>query len=327
MRKSKATFLIAEICLAILVIFFVKHIFEDEEPQKRVAVIVENSGDEKWDSFIYGLKQAADIENIHLIVCNTDEIENAEEEKSLIYEQMDNQVDAFIVQAAPGNDVLEMLQDVCRQKPVVLVVNDVFVQQASDNTHAESGLPKIMPDNYDMGYQLGLELLNKNDNDIKGKTVGIVNGLKDTEYAEKRRQGFLDALADSGCEISFDIYTAYDDDVAFMIKRHKTVDFMAVLETDALEQVGEMNTDENVKKTKLYGIGNSIKCVYYLDDGLIERLIMADGYDMGYNSIIEVSHVLENRFNSIKSYTTGYRVMKKEDIFTEEMQQFLRTYE
>ena len=27
-------------------------IFSDEKPQKRVAVIVEKSGDEKWDSFI-----------------------------------------------------------------------------------------------------------------------------------------------------------------------------------------------------------------------------------------------------------------------------------
>ena len=79
-------------------------IFSDEKPQKRVAVIVEKSGDEKWDSFINGLKQAAEIRNIHLIICNTDEIEDAQEEKSLICEQLDNQVDAFIVQAAPGKD-------------------------------------------------------------------------------------------------------------------------------------------------------------------------------------------------------------------------------
>ena len=73
-------------------------IFEDEKPQKRVAVIVEKSGDEKWNSFMNGLKQAAGIANIHLIICNTDEIENADEEKNLIYDQLDNQVDAFIVQ-------------------------------------------------------------------------------------------------------------------------------------------------------------------------------------------------------------------------------------
>lgn len=47
MKKTKTTFLLAEICLGILLLFCVHLIFEDEKPQKRVAVIVEKSGDEK----------------------------------------------------------------------------------------------------------------------------------------------------------------------------------------------------------------------------------------------------------------------------------------
>lgn len=61
MKKTKTTFLLAEICLGILLLFCVHLIFEDEKPQKRVAVIVEKSGDEKWNSFMNGLKQAAGI--------------------------------------------------------------------------------------------------------------------------------------------------------------------------------------------------------------------------------------------------------------------------
>ena len=116
MKKTKTTFLLAEICLGILLLFCVHLIFEDEKPQKRVAVIVEKSGDEKWNSFMNGLKQAAGIANIHLIICNTDEIENADEEKNLIYDQLDNQVDAFIVQAAPGRDTIDMLRENSRTK-------------------------------------------------------------------------------------------------------------------------------------------------------------------------------------------------------------------
>lgn len=324
MKKNKATFLIVEICLAVLVVFFVKHIFADEEPQKRIAVIIDNSGAEKWDSFINGLKQAADMENVHLIVCNTDEIEDAEEQKNLIDEQLDNEVDAFIVQAAPGTDVLKMLQEVNQIKPVVLVANDVYVKDASDQ---ESGLPKIMPDNYQMGYQLGLEILKQQDNKIKGKKVGIVSGLKNTESAEDRRQGLLDALTDAGCEFVFDIYTTSGEDIASTVKQYDAVDYMAVLETDALERIGETNTDNNVKKTRIYGIGHSMKSVYYVDDELVESLVMSDGYDMGYRSVIEIARLFDNRFHSITSYTTDYRVINKDDIFTEEMQTFLQTCE
>ena len=126
MKRTKMTFLLSEICLFILLLLCMHLIFSGEKPQKRVAVIVEKSGDEKWDSFINGLKQAAGIRNIHLIICNTDEIEDAQEEKSLIYEQLDNQVDAFIIQAAPGNDTETVLKELRTQKPVILVANDVL---------------------------------------------------------------------------------------------------------------------------------------------------------------------------------------------------------
>ena len=68
MKRTKMTFLLSEICLFILLLLCMHLIFSGEKPQKRVAVIVEKSGDEKWDSFINGLKQAAGIRNIHLIV-------------------------------------------------------------------------------------------------------------------------------------------------------------------------------------------------------------------------------------------------------------------
>ena len=136
MKKTKTTFLLAEICLGILLLFCVHLIFEDEKPQKRVAVIVEKSGDEKWNSFMNGLKQAAGIANIHLIICNTDEIENADEEKNLIYDQLDNQVDAFIVQAAPGRDTIDMLREIRVQKPMLLVANDALREKEEDHIYA-----------------------------------------------------------------------------------------------------------------------------------------------------------------------------------------------
>lgn len=327
MKKSRITFLIAEILLATLAIFFIRNIFSSDRPQKRVAVIVENSGNEMWRAFINGMKQAAELNNIHLIICNTDEIENAQEEKSLIYEQLNNDVDALIVQAAPGYDVLEMLDDVSREKPLILVANDAITREISDDIHAASEFLRIMPDNYEMGYKLGMELLRNNDNDIKGKTVGIVSGISDTDSAEKRRQGFKDALAGSGCEIGWQINAAYDQSIVSMVEEQEHVDFIAALETNTLEQLGEMTVDGRLQGALLYGIGSSIKSVYYLDAGMVQSLIMADGYDMGYNSVVEISHVLDNSFYSIPNRTTGIKILQKEDIFTEENQKFLYTYE
>ena len=110
MKKSKITIIVAELILLALAVFFVRKIFEEDVPQKRVAVIVERSGDKRWDALFRGLKHSADLNNLHLIICNTDDIKNADDEKALIDEQLDNNVDAFIICPAPGSDNLQMLQ-------------------------------------------------------------------------------------------------------------------------------------------------------------------------------------------------------------------------
>lgn len=325
MKRTKMTFLLSEICLFILLLLCMHLIFSGEKPQKRVAVIVEKSGDEKWDSFINGLKQAAGIRNIHLIICNTDEIEDAQEEKSLIYEQLDNQVDAFIVQAAPGEDTGAMLREIRSQKPVLLVANGVPKEAENGKRTQHPELPAVMPDNYGMGYTLGEDLRSREN--IQGKRIGIVGGLAETECSRERAKGVLDALSDTGCEIRFHIHTTYDMAITEQLRKEKAVDYLIVLETSALEQIAGMYAQENGNYPGIYGIGNSIKCVYYLDEAVVEGLVAADGYDMGYQSVLEISGALKNQLYTMKNREMAYRLLHKEDIFREEVQQFLHTYD
>lgn len=327
MKKSRITFLIAEISLAILAAIFISKIFLSEKPQKRIAVIVENSGDEKWNSFINGLKQAANMNNIHLIICNTDEIENADEERALVYEQLENDVDGFIIQAAPGYEVLEIMEELVTQKPVVMVKNDVLVSETDKLTRSHIELPTIMTDNYNIGYRLGEELLKDNAGDIQGMTVGIVSGLAETDSAVKRQQGLLDALEGSGCDIIWMLNRTYDRGAVTMVEAQEQADIIAVLDSEALEQLGDAAGEEKKIKSKLYGIGSSMKCVYYLDEGKLCSLIIEDDYGMGYDSVTELAHRLEHGMYTIPNITTDFRVLQKDDIFEEETQQFLYTYD
>ena len=96
MKRDKLTFLIAELILIVLAAFFIHKIFREDVAQKRVAVILQNSGDTRWEGVINGLKQSAKNNNLHLIICNTDDIVSAQDERELIEEQLENDVDAFI---------------------------------------------------------------------------------------------------------------------------------------------------------------------------------------------------------------------------------------
>ena len=159
------------------------------------------------------------------------------------------------------------------------------------------------------------------------KKIGIVSGFEEAECGREREEGVLEALSDSGCEILFHIYTSYDTAVMEKLRQEKSVDYLIVLETSALEQIAGIYAQRSKDRPGIYGIGNSIRCVYYLDEAVIEGLVAADGYDMGYQSVLEISRVLENQLYTMKNRETDYRLLHKEDIFREEVQQFLHTYD
>ncbi len=75
MKKNRIKFLIIEFLLLMLAVFFVWKIFDQNVAETRIAVILPESGDKRWDALIKGMKQAAAENNVHMIICNTEEIE------------------------------------------------------------------------------------------------------------------------------------------------------------------------------------------------------------------------------------------------------------
>lgn len=203
MKKNKINILCYGIVLLVLALFFVWKIFIQNVPEKRVAVILPESGDQRWDSLIKGMKQSAKENHIHLVICNTDDIENAEAEKEAIEEQKNNHIDAFIVLPAPGTDTKEMLTKECSDVPVILVVEDLYTEDAE----ATSKFSVVAPDYYEMGKYIGGQI------NSRKQTIGIVVGRKDTEAAASAVRGLTDALEGSDCQILWHYYQEKDQDV------------------------------------------------------------------------------------------------------------------
>ena len=104
MKKNRMKFLIIEFLLLLLAVFFVWKIFDQNVAEPRIAVILPESGDKRWDALIKGMKQAAAENNVHMIICNTEEIDGPEAEREFIREQKDNDIDGFIIYPAPGHE-------------------------------------------------------------------------------------------------------------------------------------------------------------------------------------------------------------------------------
>ena len=334
MKKSKITIIVAELILLALAVFFVRKIFEEDVPQKRVAVIVERSGDKRWDALFRGLKNSADLNNLHLIICNTDDIKNADDEKTLIDEQLDNNVDAFIICPAPGSNTLQMLQELDNEVPFVLITEDVYIAgEGKDSGNDEkteytaSGFPVIKPDNYQMGYKLGEELVKNNGGALDGKKIGIYAGREKTEATVSQVKGVIDALSGTGCEIIWEYYYLENQNVCSLVDNSQRVDYICAMDTDVLDILGEEAVDGKYDGAEIYGIGSSMKSVSLLDYGQIRCLVVPDGYDIGYESIMELAKKLDNSFYSLESHEADAKVIYREDIFSDDVERFLYSYE
>lgn len=323
-RRNKLTFLIAEVVLILLAVFFIHKIFQEDNPQKRVAVILQNSGDTRWEGVINGLKRSAKNNNLHLIICNTDDIAGAQDERELIEEQLENDVDAFILCPAPGTDTKDMLDWLGEQKkPFVLLTEDVYTGEQPE----ASGYATVKPDNYQIGYTLGTQLITQDEDGLKGKRIGVIAGRAKTEASVNRVQGLKDALAEQDCEIAWEYNEESDTDICAVVDAQESVDYMVVMDTQALDALGEQEENGMYKDAKIYGVGTSMKSIALLDAEQVQCLVVPDGYGIGYESVEEIARKLTRTFYTLKSHEKEVKVIYKEDLFSDEIERFLYSYE
>ena len=110
MKKNKIAFLIAEILLCVMAIFFITKIFDQNTLEKKVAVIIPNSGDKNWEALIKGLKDSAKANEIHLIICNTDDIEEVEDDGEPFEEKMERLTNTLANQFKKSRELEEEIR-------------------------------------------------------------------------------------------------------------------------------------------------------------------------------------------------------------------------
>ena len=312
MKKNKLTFILTELVLVVLAAFFISRIFADNEPQKRVAVIVEDSGNKRWDALMNGLKQSAKNNNMHLIICNTDLIESAEDEKELINEQLQNN---------PGRETKDMLGQLQGEKPFILISEDAYVK-------GTSGYVTVKPDNYKIGQMLAEQLIQNDTEQLENKKIGVVLGRAETEEAANRIAGLKDGLEGYDCEIAWEYnYAGGNQNISDIIASKEQVDYLAVLDNWALEELGEAAEENKYHGAQIYGVGSSEKAIVLLDNQNIKCLLVPDDYEMGYKSMDEIAKKLEHSFYKMNSCETKVKTIYKEDLYSKDIERFLYSYE
>lgn len=320
MKHSKKMFVLLEAALAVAVVVLAISMFlgNNANDRERVSVIVQNSDGSQWAAFKYGLKMAAADQGIEMFVVGTEGAMTAEEEQSVIEQEIENGADAVIVQPAAGEDTEEMLGKISQRIPMLLVESETL----SDRGTTE--IPVIQPDNYGMGQTLAAELLEEYNGKLDGKTIGIAMESEELEAARNRKAGFLDGLEGAGGNIRWQVTGAFGQGKK-SLEAQPMVDLVVALDDRSLTAAGEAAAANDLHGALVYGIGNSPEAVYYVDIGRAECLVVPDEFSVGYQSLTQIAENLRRFVQKTRGSTVAHTVIRRENLFTEENQELIYT--
>ena len=321
MKNSKKVFILTESVLGILVIILavVMLMGRNGKELQKVSVIVENSDDNQWAAFRYGLRMAAEDQEMEMSVVSTEGTMTLEEQQALAQQEIDNGADGIILQPVPGEDTEEMLKKIEKKVPVMLV------ESTASREAQNSSFPVTQPDNYAMGKALGAELLKDCGDNLKGKTLGIISETMEAQASLDRAAGFKEALKDQGTKVGWTAEGTSEEGSTDSLVNLPKVDFVIALDDTSLTAAGEYSAANDLHGAIVYGIGNSTEAAYYLDTGAAQCLVVPDEFNVGYQSLQEVSEKLGHSFRKMEDRETDYTVIRRDTLFTKENQEILFT--
>lgn len=321
MKSSKNVFILTEAVLAVMVIITAIAMLwgKDGEGRGKVSVIVQNSDDNRWAAFKYGLRMAAQDEEIELFVVSTGGALTTEEETEIVEHEIANGANAVILQPVPGDESEEMLKKLGKKIPVLLI------EYPTAGEGRLSDIPIVQPDNYALGQELAKELLNDYNGNVKGKTLGIVSEYGNSEAVIERRKGAVSILKDKGVKVVWEVSEPSKDEEEAVLEKKSRVDFVIALDDYSLVLAGKAVTANNLHGALVYGIGNSMEAVYCLDTDSVQCLLVPDDFDMGYQSLVGAAESFGYIFGKPENQTVSFTVMRRENLFSKENQEILFT--
>lgn len=320
MKNNKKVFILTEGILGFLVLILAVVMLLDKsgkEPYK-VSVIIENSEDNQWAAFRYGLKMAAADHQLEISVVPTEESMTLEEEENLIQQEISNGADGMIIQPVLERDTEEMLKSIEKKVPVMLVETGI-------STEKPGIFPVAQPDNRGLGKALGEELIRDCADNLRGKTLGIVSRRQNSQATLEREEGLADALKGSGARTLWNVEGIFDEEGEDSLETMPKVDFVIALDDKSTTAAGEYSAANDLHGAIVYGIGTSTEAVYYLDTGKVQCLAVPDEFNVGYQSLKEMSQKLGHYFGKMESRQTAYTVIRRNTLFTKENQEILFT--
>lgn len=325
MKNNKKLFISIEAALAAMILMLGIIIFLEKSGENlcKVSVIIQNSEDNQWSAFRYGLEMAAEDYGVELSIASTGESLNVEEELVLIQREVSQNADAIIIQPVPGLNADELSKNLNKNFPAF------FTEAPSPSEYGIKSFPVVEPNHYAMGKAIAEELLADYNGNLRGKTFGIVTDAPGSQASASRTKGLEDTLKGTGAVMLWSLSDSYTVPGKKNLSAQPRADLVIALDDKSLSAAGQYSDANNLHGALVYGIGHSMEAFYCLDMGSIECLIVPDEFLSGYQILQlaaeSIGHNSIGKDSMKEIIYVPYTVIRKDDLFSEENQEILFT--
>jgi ribose transport system substrate-binding protein len=285
-----------------------------------IAVLTKSQGVEFWETVENGAKNAGEELGIQ-IVCEATETESdIDDQISMINDLINQGVDGIVVAPLDTealNDVLAKATDA--GIPIITIDSTVSYDEV---------LSEIGTSNISAGEIAARNMAELIDN--KGDVVVITHGSDSVLTAKQRKQGFVQAMLEnfSSINVVADINGEADTDIAKekileCLKENPSIkgiyatnESVAVGACQAVEELGLAG------QVKIIGFDSSNTEISYLEDGVLNGMMVQNPYLFGYLAVRNMSKAIDGkRIDS--SINTGITFVNNENLEDQDVQVIL----
>lgn len=317
MKKDRKFFIVNILIVLLLIvaeIFYYSNDFTKSEPAFNISLIVYGNDPDRWENLKQGAERAADETKAEVNLITMSSESDAREQIALIDREIKNGADALLIAACNSREVEQYFKETKVRIPVVFVQNGL-----EDDTSFRC----ITADNYAMGTELANVIIENEKDWIK---VAVISDGMEKKSVSDRFDGIYTSLKQYADEIV--IWERNENEMnsqtMLFLQRELTeeaVDVVIALDNSSMEALLDAASNLN-KNIKIYGIANSDKAVYYVDNEKIKALIYQNEFSIGY---IGVKAILDEKAYE-KKYTANmveYEIINKDNMYSENYQKLL----
>lgn len=292
---------------------------EEEAGIYPVSVIIGDTSDDQYVNFRKGMERAAMELNGDVGFITLYEKGSSRQQEEMILREQEDGSRALIVDPVEEGMFERMQQENRFSVPVILI--NAGLEETAGTDRAVS----ITFDYYGMGRRLGEEIVRDHG---AGKTVCLLEAESQGGADALFSRGLAAALEEADCPVRFLSPAGTSGPEEFLKELGKGGEEKTVLAASdpggllwAAQLLAETEeTEEYV--SGLYGRGNTVSILNYLDRGIIQGLCVTDDFSAGYLSVKAAVELAENRSAKSMGYLESSYI-RREDLRNEKFEKML----